>query len=97
MMTYCCADGNIGLRTELEGTERFTELSAQGKNPSARGQGKNLTAEHGDEGGTTGAGASKACVDSFMTNTSKTIEDMFVKYHVDLHLTAHQHVCGARR
>lgn len=72
MMAYCCADGRVGLRSELEGRERYGDL------------------ELGDgEGARDGAAA---CVDSFMTNTSRAIEDMFVTYHVDVHLTAHQHV-----
>jgi 3',5'-cyclic AMP phosphodiesterase CpdA len=61
MMSYCCADGRTGLRTELEGSERYAE-------------------------------ATSSCVDTFMTDVNKYVEDMFVKYHVDVHLTAHQHV-----
>ena len=28
MMSYCCADGNVGLREEIEGTERYKSLEA---------------------------------------------------------------------
>jgi len=34
----------------------------------------------------------QTCVDDFMTPLNKVVEDMFVKYGVDMHMTAHQHV-----
>lgn len=66
-MTYCCANGNVGLRSDPEGSEAFAPVHA------------NAT---GDD----------ACVDHFMTDVNKYTEDLFVKYGVDIHFTAHQHV-----
>lgn len=67
-MKYCCADGNVGLRSDPEGVEHFTQI-------------------HNDLNTT-----SDACESSFMTSVNKYAEDMFVKYGVDVHFTAHQHV-----
>lgn len=61
MMSYCCADGNVGMRGEIEGAERYQSLP------------------------------DKSCVSSFMTELNKYVEDLFVQYHVDMHITAHQH------
>lgn len=36
--------------------------------------------------------AAPSCVDGFMTPVNKYVEDLFVQYHVDVHITAHQHV-----
>jgi len=66
-MNYCCADGNVGLRTSPEGSEHFSAL------------------HDGDID-------EAACVNKFMTSLNKQVEDLFVKYGVDLHITAHQHV-----
>jgi hypothetical protein len=90
MMGYCCADGKVGLRTELEGRERFESLHyaspAAGDAEAAVGAEVEVEAEAEAEAG------AQACVDSFMTPTNKYVEDLFVKYGVDLHFTAHQHV-----
>ena len=70
MMTYCCADGRKGLRTELEGSERWAALGAT----------------------TPPTGAPQSCVEDFQTPLNRWVEDKFVEYGVDVHLTAHQHV-----
>jgi len=39
-----------------------------------------------------GGAETNACADKFMTPLNKEVEDMFVRYGVDVHITAHQHV-----
>jgi hypothetical protein len=104
MMNYCCANGKKGLRTELEGTDRFMELSPSATSTAIQVNGTSTAIQvNGTDGVTHSADRNSsptsaseapvdACVDSFMTTTNKYVEDMFVQYGVDVHVTAHQHV-----
>ena len=77
--SYCCADGKVGLRSDLKGSEQWRSLD----DDAARDTGA---------AGPSSLDGGALCVDKFMSATAKHVEDLFVEHHVDIHITAHQHV-----
>jgi hypothetical protein len=76
MMGYCCADGKVGMRTELEAHERFSQLPPT-TNMNSDGGSSSSSSGGGGGGGT--ASAVDSCVEHFMTANNKWTEDMFVQ------------------
>ena len=99
MMGYCCANGKVGLRQELEGAETFAALNAttssaassssHSQRPSSSSGSRHADA---DAAYASAPPADPLCVAQHMTAVNLAVEDMMVKYGVDVHITAHQHV-----